>query len=271
MLEESGLEEHGVMAPDAFNHKFFERYGIRSIPRFLLVDPQGNVVISKARRPSDPVLKQQLTELLDAYDASKTVISGRIKDAESWMSLSKPGGWTVQMASAAVTDHAFTMPAWIETSAYYALSHGMTYYYLWLTPGARVGYDEQVPSRFSGDHADMNNLMAVLIEKYARTFIPSRNEVFDRSRGQRLRKQYDEIARTIGLSALSPDEKALCVGYWQGDFLQRCTAASFQPKYSAKRTNGRMSERLFRCYPDLDLLPTVHHPQWSIVAGVHAN
>ena len=79
------------MAPDAFNHKFFERYGIRSIPRFLLVDPQGNVVISKARRPSDPVLKQQLTELLDAYDASKTVISGRIKDAESWMSLSKPG------------------------------------------------------------------------------------------------------------------------------------------------------------------------------------
>lgn len=87
------------MAPDAFNHKFFERYGIRSIPRFLLVDPQGNVVISKARRPSDPVLKQQLTELLDAYDASKTVISGRIKDAESWMSLSKPGGWTVQMAS----------------------------------------------------------------------------------------------------------------------------------------------------------------------------
>lgn len=49
----------------------------------------------------------------------------------------------------------------------------------------------------------MNNLMAVLIEKYARTFIPSRNEVFDRSRGQRLRKQYDEIARTIGLSALS--------------------------------------------------------------------
>ena len=88
------------------------------------------------------------------------------------MSLSKPGGWTVQMASAAVTDHAFTMPAWIETSAYYALSHGMTYYYLWLTPGARVGYDEQVPSRFSGDHADMNNLMAVLIEKYARTFIP---------------------------------------------------------------------------------------------------
>lgn len=150
MLEESGLEEHGVMAPDAFNHKFFERYGIRSIPRFLLVDPQGNVVISKARRPSDPVLKQQLTELLDAYDASKTVISGRIKDAESWMSLSKPGGWTVQMASAAVTDHAFTMPAWIETSAYYALSHGMTYYYLWLTPGARVGYDEQVPSVFPG-------------------------------------------------------------------------------------------------------------------------
>ena len=82
------------MAPDAFNHKFFERYGIRSIPRFLLVDPQGNVVISKARRPSDPVLKQQLTELLDAYDASKTVISGRIKDAESFQTgrLDRPNG-----------------------------------------------------------------------------------------------------------------------------------------------------------------------------------
>ena len=264
MLEESGLEEHGVMAPDAFNHKFFERYGIRSIPRFLLVDPQGNVVISKARRPSDPVLKQQLTELLDAYDASKTVISGRIKDAESWMSLSKPGGWTVPMASAAVTDHAFTMPAWIETSAYYALSHGMTYYYLWLTPGARVGYDEQVPSRFSGDHADMNNLMAVLIEKYARTFIPSRNEVFDRSRGQRLRKQYDEIARTIGLSALSPDEKALCVGYWQGDFLQKMYGSIISAKVFGKaHKRPDVRKGYSDAILDLDLLPElVHHPQW---------
>jgi thiol-disulfide isomerase/thioredoxin len=43
---------------------FTQAYGINSIPRFLLIDPQGNVVDADAKRPSDPALQAQLDGLL---------------------------------------------------------------------------------------------------------------------------------------------------------------------------------------------------------------
>lgn len=43
---------------------FTQAYGINSIPRFLLIDPQGNVVDADAKRPSDPALQAQLDGLV---------------------------------------------------------------------------------------------------------------------------------------------------------------------------------------------------------------
>lgn len=43
---------------------FCVAYGINSIPRFILIDPKGNVVDANAPRPSDPALSAKLDELL---------------------------------------------------------------------------------------------------------------------------------------------------------------------------------------------------------------
>jgi thiol-disulfide isomerase/thioredoxin len=42
---------------------FQQAYQINSIPRFILIDPQGNIVDANAPRPSDPRLKEMFTSL----------------------------------------------------------------------------------------------------------------------------------------------------------------------------------------------------------------
>lgn len=53
-----------LMADNDWNSDFVTAYGIRGIPRFILIDPKGNVVSADAPRPSDPELKVQLDALL---------------------------------------------------------------------------------------------------------------------------------------------------------------------------------------------------------------
>jgi thiol-disulfide isomerase/thioredoxin len=43
---------------------FITAYKINSIPRFILIDPKGNIVDADAARPSDPKLQEQLDSLL---------------------------------------------------------------------------------------------------------------------------------------------------------------------------------------------------------------
>ncbi|MFT7350838.1 MAG: thiol-disulfide isomerase/thioredoxin [Flavobacterium sp.] len=43
---------------------FIQSYGINAIPRFILLDPNGNVVSADANRPSDSKLQEQLDKLL---------------------------------------------------------------------------------------------------------------------------------------------------------------------------------------------------------------
>ena len=44
---------------------FMTSYGVTSIPRFILIDPNGNVVKGNASRPSSPELKEELDKLLN--------------------------------------------------------------------------------------------------------------------------------------------------------------------------------------------------------------
>ncbi len=56
-------ELSGVQLWSGQDYSFQQAYQINSIPRFILIDPQGNIVDANAPRPSDPQLKSLFTSL----------------------------------------------------------------------------------------------------------------------------------------------------------------------------------------------------------------
>lgn len=54
-----------VLADKDWKSQFIRDYGISSIPRFILIDPQGKVVEADAARPSSPNLTEQLDGFLN--------------------------------------------------------------------------------------------------------------------------------------------------------------------------------------------------------------
>lgn len=53
-----------LFADKNWESDFIKAFGINSIPRFILIDPNGVVVEANAARPSDPALQEQLDKLL---------------------------------------------------------------------------------------------------------------------------------------------------------------------------------------------------------------
>ncbi len=54
-----------LFADNAWNSAFMEAYGVKSIPRFILIGPDGNIISADAPRPSSPELVAQLDKLLN--------------------------------------------------------------------------------------------------------------------------------------------------------------------------------------------------------------
>ena len=52
-----------VNLPDGFNSPLLGKLNIHGVPRIMLIDPEGKIVESYAKRPSDPKLRQQLQQL----------------------------------------------------------------------------------------------------------------------------------------------------------------------------------------------------------------
>jgi len=52
-----------VNLPDGFNSPLMKQLNIHGVPRIMLIDPEGKIVESYAKRPSDPKLLQQLHTL----------------------------------------------------------------------------------------------------------------------------------------------------------------------------------------------------------------
>lgn len=50
--------------PNGFKSELAKHYGIRSVPRIVIIDQQGKIVDAFAKRPSDPKLYRQLLQLL---------------------------------------------------------------------------------------------------------------------------------------------------------------------------------------------------------------
>lgn len=64
MVSEKALGGIQLMADNNWNSKFIKEYAILGIPRFILIDPQGNIVSADAPRPSDPKLRTLLNGLM---------------------------------------------------------------------------------------------------------------------------------------------------------------------------------------------------------------
>ena len=63
MVSEKELGGIQLFADDNWKSKFVTDYAIQGIPRFILVDPNGNIVSADAPRPSNPKLVELFTEL----------------------------------------------------------------------------------------------------------------------------------------------------------------------------------------------------------------
>lgn len=64
MVSDKELVGIQLMADKNWESKFVKEYGILGIPRFILIDPEGNIVTADAPRPSDSKLKATLDNLL---------------------------------------------------------------------------------------------------------------------------------------------------------------------------------------------------------------
>ena len=63
-VKEKQLGGVQLMADKDWSSDFIRAFDINSIPRFILIGPDGKVVDADAKRPSDPGLTTQLDELL---------------------------------------------------------------------------------------------------------------------------------------------------------------------------------------------------------------
>jgi len=64
MVKDKDLGGVQLMADNDWKSKFVQDYAIQGIPRFILIDPNGNIVSADAPRPSDPKLVKMLEEEL---------------------------------------------------------------------------------------------------------------------------------------------------------------------------------------------------------------
>ncbi|WP_115461907.1 TlpA family protein disulfide reductase [Winogradskyella aurantiaca] len=63
MVNDKQLGGMQLMADNDWQSQFVKDYGIEGIPRFILIDPDGNIVSADAPRPSNPKLVEMLDEL----------------------------------------------------------------------------------------------------------------------------------------------------------------------------------------------------------------
>ena len=63
MIEEKELGGVQILADNSSKSEFYKEYGIMGIPRFILIDPEGNIVDANAPKPSSADLIKLFDEL----------------------------------------------------------------------------------------------------------------------------------------------------------------------------------------------------------------
>lgn len=236
-LKDFGLEENCVISPNDFDYEMFKKYQVSSIPRFMLIGPDGKIVMTKARRPSDPVLKLQLTDLLNRYEKEKSVISGAAAaDEGETVFLLKRGGMTMTLDQAAVANGSFSLSTVVDKPGFLSLSAGRKFSTeIWVRPGARMEVSFSGRPVFKGDDAAINNFIAAANLKYAPRY-PKQGaaEILDRKRSETWAGIYHEIVADIEAADLSPEEKRILKGYFQGDLLSNLYSRIYLSKIFGK-------------------------------------
>lgn len=64
MIADKELGGIQLMADNDWKSSFVREYGIRGIPRFIIIDPEGNIVNSDAPRPSNPEIRTTFDKIL---------------------------------------------------------------------------------------------------------------------------------------------------------------------------------------------------------------
>lgn len=63
MIKNQNLSGIQLLADNEWDTKFIKEYRINGVPRFILIDPEGDIISAEAPRPSDPKLKELFTTL----------------------------------------------------------------------------------------------------------------------------------------------------------------------------------------------------------------
>ena len=63
MIQDENLQGIQILADSDWNSDFVKAYKITGIPRFILIDKEGNILDPDAPRPPDPRLKEVLNSL----------------------------------------------------------------------------------------------------------------------------------------------------------------------------------------------------------------
>ena len=72
MIEKRELGGMQLLADNDWNSEFIRSYGINGIPRFILLDDQGNIISSNA----EPKLKERLQALMNQLKMlEKTIVT----------------------------------------------------------------------------------------------------------------------------------------------------------------------------------------------------
>ncbi|MBR9915079.1 MAG: AhpC/TSA family protein [Algicola sp.] len=71
MVDDKELGGIQLMADNDWNSQFVKDYAIQGIPRFILIDPNGNIVSADAPRPSNPKLTELLKNELNSDKTAK--------------------------------------------------------------------------------------------------------------------------------------------------------------------------------------------------------
>ena len=64
MVKEKDLKGIQIFADNDWKSEFVQEYGIKGIPRFILIDKNGNILNADAPRPSDPAIRTLIEENL---------------------------------------------------------------------------------------------------------------------------------------------------------------------------------------------------------------
>ncbi|WP_298285853.1 TlpA disulfide reductase family protein [uncultured Lutibacter sp.] len=62
-IEDKGMTGIQLLADDGMKSEFLKKYAVNAIPRFILIDPEGNIVDPNAPRPSEPALVKLFSQL----------------------------------------------------------------------------------------------------------------------------------------------------------------------------------------------------------------